>query len=413
MTSIQPVLLCGGVGSRLRPLSQDDFPKQFHKIFSNNTMLQNTLLRLKKNWKAPIITTNIKYKSLVIKEADFSQQPTIILEPIKIGTAASILVAVANCHEDTIVIVLPTDHHIENVVNFRSCLEQAVAIAKSTDAIVTIGIKPDHFNSGYGYIKAIYNDNTGCYSIDQFIEKPSNSNSLFGEYYWNSGIFIFKAKYYLNEIAKLAPNIYKACVKGRQNSIIQKNLVYLRKVDFAKINPTSFDYMIMEQRKDALMIEATFDWVDIGTWSGILSIVSRRSYFNYRNCYIKEVISDQSTLCEIKEKIIRPWGFYSVIMKSKNFLIKYLYINPASATSMQLHKHRSEYYTILSGTAHVTLNDKVNVISQNEVIKISQLDMHRIENKDSENAVKIIEIQIGDYISENDIVRFADIYGRV
>lgn len=411
---IQPILLCGGMGSRLWPLSQP--PKQFRKVFSDNTMLQNTLSRLCKSYNLPIITTNIIYESLITKEIESVclQKPTVILEPTQVGTAASMLVAIADCCcNDTIVIVLPVDHYIKNKADFQKCLEQAITIAKNNDAVVIIGKKPNYFSSGLGYIKAIHNDIIDCYSVSEFVEKPLSIPS--GEYFWNLGIFIFKAKYYFSEATKLVPNIYKMCIESRQNSTIQDNLVYLKEKDFAQINPISFDYMIMQETKKALMIEATFDWVDIGTWNGILLVIARliKNYFcNTQHMvldYIQDIISDN---IEIKEKIVKPWGFYSIIAKREKFLIKYLHIDPSSATSMQVHKHRDEYYVVLSGAACITLNAKVSTINKSTVIKIPKLSIHRIENKSNDNALQIIEIQIGDYISENDIVRLSDFYGR-
>ncbi|GHM58993.1 MAG: mannose-1-phosphate guanylyltransferase [Candidatus Mesenet longicola] len=408
---IQSVLLCGGVGSRLWPISQP--PKQFCKVFSDNTMLHNTLSRLHKSYNPPIITTNITYESLIIKELDSVclQKPTVILEPAQIGTAASILLAIADCCDDTIIVVLPTDHYIENKVDFQKCLEQAITIAKSNDAVVIIGKKPNYPSSEFGYIKAVYNDTISCYSVNKFIEKPLNIPSE--EYFWNLGIFIFKAKYYFSEVTKLAPNVYKTCIESRKNSTTQNNLVYLKDEDFMQIHPVSFDYMIMQKTKKALMIEATFDWIDVGTWNGILSIVERliKNHFSSSVLYyMKDVVSDNIA---VKEKVVKPWGFYSVIAKRENFLIKYLHINPARATSMQLHKHRDEYYVILSGTACITLNTKIHTINQSAVIEISRLSIHRIENKSNDNALQIIEIQIGNYISENDIIRLFDNYGRV
>ncbi|WP_339046554.1 sugar phosphate nucleotidyltransferase [Candidatus Mesenet endosymbiont of Agriotes lineatus] len=407
---IQPVLLCGGMGSRLWPISQP--PKQFCKVFSDNTMLYNTLSRLHKSYNSPIITTNITHEFLITKEIEsiYLQKPTIILEPIQIGTAASILVAIADCCDDTIVIVLPVDHYIENKVDFQKCLEQAITTAKSNEVVVIIGSKSNYFSSWFGYINATYNDIIGCYSVNEFIEKPLSIPS--GEYFWNLGIFIFKAKYYFSEIAKLAPNVYKTCIESRKNSTIQNNLVYLKKEDFMQTHPTSFDCMIMQKTRNSLMVEATFDWVDIGTWNGILSIVERliKNYFSSSVLYyMRDIISDN---IKVKEKVVKPWGFYSIIAKREKFLIKYLHINPASATSMQVHKHRDEYCIIVSGNACITLNAKVSTINASTVIEIPKLNVHRIGNRSNNNDLQIIEIQIGDYISEDDIIRLFDDYGR-
>ncbi|UVW83448.1 mannose-1-phosphate guanylyltransferase [Wolbachia endosymbiont of Aedes albopictus] len=248
---MHPVILCGGSGSRLWPLSK---PKQFQKIFSHNTMFQNTLLRLKSGYMPPIIATNIQYESLVKKELHALQEYKVIFEPVKIGTAAAILIAALLCNENEIMLILPSDHFIGDLNNFYASVEKASKLASEADSIVTFGVKPHEFNSEYGYINAVYDHKEKYHIVKDFIEKPEHV--LSNDYYWNSGIFVFKAKRYIDEIKKSAPSLYNLCFK---HFIPQERFLYLKQRDFAGIEGISIDYLVMEKAKNVAMIEANFD----------------------------------------------------------------------------------------------------------------------------------------------------------
>ncbi|WCR54072.1 MAG: Mannose-1-phosphate guanylyltransferase RfbM [Wolbachia endosymbiont of Ctenocephalides orientis wCori] len=264
---MHPVILCGGSGSRLWPLSQ---PKQFQKIFSNNTMLQNTLLRLKSDYMSPIIATNIEYKSLIMEELKLLQDYKVIFEPVKLGTAATILIAALLCNEDEIMIILPSDHFIGNLDNFHASIEKASQIARETDAIVTFGTKPNEFNSEYGYMLAFYDQNKKHYTVKDFIEKPVHD--LGDNYYWNSGIFVFKAKCYIDEVIKSASHLYNLCHASTKDFLLDEKFLYLKRKDFEGIEGLSTDYLVMEKAENIAMIKVDFDWIDIGTWNAILEL---------------------------------------------------------------------------------------------------------------------------------------------
>uniref|UniRef100_UPI0014455CAD mannose-1-phosphate guanylyltransferase n=1 Tax=Wolbachia endosymbiont of Ctenocephalides felis wCfeT TaxID=2732593 RepID=UPI0014455CAD len=258
---MRPVILCGG---RLWPLSK---PKQFQKMFSNNTMLQNTLLRLKSDYMPPIVTTNVQYESLVIKELQALKEYKVVFEPTKIGTAASILIAALLCDENEIMLILPSDHFVGDVNNFYNSIEKASKVASEADSIVIFGVKPCGFNPEYGYINAVYDDNKKYHIVKNFIEKPKYE--LCNSHYWNAGIFVFKAKRYIDEIKKFAPHLYHLCAKGIENFIPQEKFFYLKQQDFAEIESVSIDCLVMEKAKNVAMIEANFDWADVGTWSSV------------------------------------------------------------------------------------------------------------------------------------------------
>ena len=256
---MRPVILCGGSGSRLWPLSK---PKQFQKIFSQNTMFHNTLLRLKSDYMPPIIATNIQYESLVMEELHALQEYKVIFEPVKIGTAAAILIAALLCNENETMLILPSDHFIGDLNSFYASTQKASKLASETNSIVTFGVKPNEFNSEYGYINAVYDQKEKYHIVKDFTEKPERK--LSNDHYWNSGIFVFKAKRYIDEIKKSALNLYNLCFK---HFTPQERFLYLKQRDFAGIEGISIDYLVMEKAKNVAMIEANFDWLDVGTWS--------------------------------------------------------------------------------------------------------------------------------------------------
>lgn len=441
MNNIRPVILCGGSGSRLWPLSQ---PKQFLKIFSHNTMFKETLLRLKNHYMPPIITTNIKYEQLVERELiNVFQRYNLILEPIKIGTAAAILIAALISNEDDVMLILPSDHFIGNLNNFHASIKKAHKIANENDSIVTFGVKPYEFNSEYGHIDAIYDSDKQHHIVKKFLEKPQHHSK--NDYYWNSGIFVFRAKHYINETKKLAPNLYELCYRGIKNYKPQEKNFYLKQQDFQGIENISMDYLIMEKTRKIAMIEVNFDWMDVGTWNAVLKLSGERGnllYTKSTQCENKDFFLNEinyakqlplklelqkngvlhksmiSFIQKIKsmkilKKEFRPWGFFYVILIGENFLIKYLFVNPSSCTSKQLHLYRNEYHIILSGVGHVSVSDKIYTVVKNHTIEIPRNVSHRVENRSSNLPLEIIEFQEGEYLSDNDIVRLDDIYGRI
>lgn len=427
---MRPVVLCGGSGDRLWPLSR---PKQFQNMFGQHTMFKDTLLRLKSDYLPPIIATNIQYESFLMKDLYILHEYKVIFEPIKIGTAAAILIAALLCDENEVMLVLPSDHFITDMNNFHDVIEKARQVTCKSDAIVTLGVKPSEFNSEYGYINALYDQNKGYHIVKSFCEKPKIE--LSNDHYWNSGIFVFKAKRYIDEVKKLAPNLYKLCCRAIIKHPLQENFLYLSYEDFQEVQNISIDYLIMEKTTNIAMIEVEFDWIDVGTWNSVLILRDQvKCSSSSHDClceedgeFVLEQISENphvlsksliSFINNIKRvKVIhteyKPWGFFNVILVGQNFLVKYLFINPLSCTSQQLHNYRNEYHIILSGIGHISLGIKTYILEQNDIITIPKNTYHRIENKDKKEPLEIVEFQTGSYISEDDIVRLDDIYGRV
>ncbi|WP_395462906.1 sugar phosphate nucleotidyltransferase [Wolbachia endosymbiont of Cantharis cryptica] len=432
---MRPVILCGGSGSRLWPLSK---PKQFQKIFSQNTMFHNTLLRLKNGYMPPIITTNIQYESLVMEELHALQEYKVIFEPVKIGTAVAILIAALLCDENEIMLILPSDHFIGDLDSFYTSVEKASKLASETNSIVTFGVKPHEFNSEYGYINTVYDQKEKYHIVKDFTEKPAHE--LDNNHYWNSGIFVFKAKRYIDEIKKSVPHLYNLCFASVKHFTPQEKLLYLKQQDLKEIEDISIDYLVMERAENVAMIEANFDWLDVGTWNSVLELSKKFSKEpvsfqqatrkkepvfmtegHARNLLSrackqpnKSLISFINRVKKVKaiRKEVKPWGFYSVILMGENFLIKYLFINPLSCTSKQLHHYRDEYHIVLSGVGYVNLGNKTHAIVKDHVIEIPREVSHRIENRSTSSPLEIVEFQIGELLSDNDIVRLDDIYGR-
>ncbi|WP_265024950.1 MULTISPECIES: sugar phosphate nucleotidyltransferase [unclassified Wolbachia] len=432
---MRPVILCGGSGSRLWPLSK---PKQFQKIFSQNTMFHNTLLRLKGDYMPPIITTNIQYESLLMQELHALQECKVVFEPVKIGTAAAILIAVLLCDRNETILVLPSDHFIGDLNSFYVSIEKASKLASETDSIVTFGIKPHEFNSEYGYINAVYGQKEKCHIVKDFTEKPERKVS--NDHYWNSGIFVFRAKRYIDEIKKIAPTLYNLCCESMKHFVPRERFLYLEQQNCAGMGDTSIDHLVIEKAENIAMVEANFDWMDIGTWSSVLELSKRFSEnlvsFQHVTKGREPVLMTENDaknllgrvykrpskslmlfINKVKEvkpirKEVKPWGFYSVVLMGKDFLIKYLFINPLSCTSKQFHHYRDEYHIILSGVGCVSLDDKTYAITKNHVVEIPRKVFHKIENKSTRFPLEIVEFQVGKFLSDNDIVRLDDIYGR-
>ncbi|MFP3032219.1 MAG: sugar phosphate nucleotidyltransferase, partial [Wolbachia sp.] len=242
------------------------------KIFSQNTMFHNTLLRLKSDYMPPIIATNIQYESLVMEELHVLQEYKVIFEPVKIGTAAAILIAALLCNENETMLILPSDHFIGDLNSFYASTQKASKLASETNSIVTFGVKPHEFNSEYGYINAVYDQKEKYHIVKDFTEKPEHK--LSNDHYWNSGIFVFKAKRYIDEIKKSAPNLYNSCFK---HFTPQERFLYLKQRDFAGIEGISIDCLVMEKAKNVAMIEANFDWLDVGTWNSVLELSEKFS----------------------------------------------------------------------------------------------------------------------------------------
>jgi len=466
--SIFPAIMCGGIGTRLWPLSRSLFPKQFLPLVNDTSMLQDTLLRLPDHLREPVFICNEEHRFLVAEQArQLSQnQGTILLEPQGRNTAPAIALAAINAlekDEDALLLVLAADHVIQDTVAFHQAVEQASVVAQQ-GKLVTFGIVPTHAETGYGYIKKGNEQTSGTFTVAQFVEKPNAQvardylNS--GDYLWNSGMFLFKASRYLGELAKYRADILEHCQQAMTD--VEHDLDFLRpnKTAFLACPSESIDYAVMEKTDSAVVIPLDAGWSDVGSYSAlweackkdenqnvlkgdVISHQTTNSYIQSKNKLIatvgvdnlviidtpdailvanKDKVQDVKQIVEqlnnrrrseavIHREVYRPWGKYDSVDAGERFQVKRIIVNPGAKLSVQMHHHRAEHWIIVSGNAKVTIEDKTVLLSENQSAYIPIGAVHALENS-GESPLEMIEVQSGSYLGEDDIVRFEDKYGR-
>ncbi|ASN86364.1 mannose-1-phosphate guanylyltransferase/mannose-6-phosphate isomerase [Pectobacterium versatile] len=458
---ILPVIMAGGSGSRLWPLSRTLYPKQFLSLVSNLTMLQDTVVRLNNiKHQSPLFICNEAHRFIVAEQLRQKniKHSGIILEPVGRNTAPAIaLAALQAIHngDDPILLVLAADHAIQNEKAFIESVSSAIAHA-SNDKLVTFGIVPDRPETGYGYIRrGLPIDN--AFTVSSFVEKPdivSAQNYLdSGEYYWNSGMFMFKASRYLKELECHSPEIYQACSLSIEG--INKDLDFIRlDSDAFHICPDdSIDYAVMEKTADAVVVPMDACWSDVGSWSALWDIAVKDqcgnairgdvltektsgSYIYSQNKLVATVGIDNLIVVETKDAVLvankdsvqdvksiveklkrserceylqhrevfRPWGSHDQIVEGERYHVKRVVVKPGERTATQLHYHRAEHWVVVSGTAKVYKGDEVHIVSENESIYIPIGISHAIENP-GKVMLEIIEVRSGSYLGEDDVLR--------
>lgn len=468
---IIPVILSGGVGTRLWPLSRNEFPKQFMPMLGGKeSLLQSTVKRFSshKNFEKPIIIANEKHRFVVAAQLqDIDVKPMhIILEPCARSTAPAAAVAsflTKDKNHDPILLVVPSDHYIKNLDSFLDKVENSYSHAESN--MITFGVLPERPETGYGYIKRIpeYADK-GFSLVEKFVEKPDRETAeLFmcdGNYLWNSGIFMFKASIYLSEIEKFNFQIYDNCRLAADNAIHDDDFVRINSDHFSKSPSDSIDYAVFEKTKKAVVCQINCGWSDVGSWSSLKEV---RDQDVDNNVCIGDVITNKTSGCYVhstsrlvatigieniaivetkdavlatsidhvqdvkkivdmlrdkgrKEvsshcKVFRPWGYYESVDVGERYQVKRITVYPEQILSLQKHYHRSEHWVVVKGTAIVTKNDQRHILKEDESTYIPLGTVHRLENPGKVN-LEIIEIQTGSYLGEDDIVRIDDVYGR-
>jgi mannose-1-phosphate guanylyltransferase/mannose-6-phosphate isomerase len=393
--------LCGGAGTRLWPNSKENLPKQFID-FGGWTLFQKALQRIKNPiFDYPIISTNLSYLNLVRKHLSKYKikKYSIVLEPFKKNTAPAILscALLKEVSYKQPMIFFPADHLIKKTSQFNS----SVNLNKKNltgDNIFIFGIKPNFPSSQYGYFlteKIL----KGLNKVVKFIEKPTVNNAkkiIKKKAYWNSGVLFARKDSIINNFRKYQLKTLNLCINSVDRSIISKNVTYLNKKSFSKVNDRSFDFAILEKTKNIYGIKLNIPWSDLGSWKEISNIFKKNKskYFKKRNVFY------------------RPWGKYINLFSGKGFLIKELVVNPKSSISLQKHKYRSEHWMVTSGRPKITINNRKFFKRTNETTFIPQGAIHRIENL-FKRPVRIIEVQIGAILKETDIIRYQDIYGRI
>lgn len=466
---IRPVILAGGSGTRLWPLSRKQSPKQFLKLGSTNyTLLQNTVLRLKNlECDQPILICNEEHRFIAAEQMrEIGIDATIILEPEGKNTAPAIALAallLEKTEPNQILLILAADHLIKDTAVFENAILDAVSLAEK-NKLVTFGIVPLQPETGYGYIEKGTQFECG-FKIQQFVEKPNRETAeLYLEskkYLWNSGMFVFKANHYLNELEQYGTDILDNCRLSMIKTEYDKDFIRIDHDQFKNCRSESIDYAVMEKTSNAVVVELDAGWSDIGSWSALWEVseqdhqgnvyqgdvISYKSSENY--CYSEKrlvsllgvnnmviidtqdaiLIAAKDQVQEIKaivddlksqdrgeisshREVYRPWGKYDCIDQSERYQVKRITVKPGQKLSTQMHHHRAEHWIVVSGTAKVSKGAETFLLTENQSVYIPVGEVHALENP-GKLPLELIEVQSGSYLGEDDIIRFDDIYGRV
>jgi mannose-1-phosphate guanylyltransferase/mannose-6-phosphate isomerase len=474
MASIHPVILSGGSGTRLWPLSRAMFPKQFVRFSESqpNSFLAATLQRLgpDRGFAAPLVICNNDHRFLVKDEADrLKIQPqAIVLESVARNTAPAIAAAavlVERIDPDGILVVMPSDHVIEDDEAFAAAVRRASEIA-AAGRLVLFGIPPQSPHTGYGYIHrgAPLDGSDGAYTVAAFTEKPNSATAeaylATGEYFWNSGIFVLSARAFLRELARLAPDVETAARAAVEAASTDLGFVRLDAEAFAAAPSISVDYAVMERTNAAAVLPLDVGWNDVGSWSSLWELSNRDAndnavhgdalledtsgtYIHAGNGLVAALGVKDLVIVDTPDALLvanrsraqdvgglvaklrkagrkehetqvrnyRPWGYFETLNIAPRFQVKLLHVKPGGKLSMQMHHHRSEHWVVVHGTAKVTIGDEEKLVYENQSVYIVATQWHRLENP-GKTPLEIIEVQLGSYLGEDDIVRSDDVYRR-
>jgi mannose-1-phosphate guanylyltransferase/mannose-6-phosphate isomerase len=480
MSELQPVLLSGGSGTRLWPLSREAYPKQFLPLFGDDTMLQATWRRVAPlTARAPLVVANEEHRFLVAEQLRLTGAPAprIVLEPVGRNTAPAIAAAalVASADgDDPLLLVLPSDHVVRDVEAFRAAV-RAAAPAAEAGALVTFGIVPTAPETGFGYIQSDSRESDsgqavpgdGVRRVARFVEKPDAATAQRylddGGYYWNSGMFLFRASRYLQELGAHRPDILAAARAAsahlEHDALRDSEFLRLEREAFAACPSESIDYAVMEKTDAAMVLPVDIGWNDVGSWSAlwevskqdgdgnayhgdVLAIDSRNSYAYARRLValvgvddlvvvetddavlvaakdrvqdVKQVVArlkaDRRSQAALHREVHRPWGSYDSVDVGDGFQVKRIKVKPGASLSLQSHNRRAEHWIVVRGTARVTRDRDVFELFANQSTYIPIGAKHRLENP-GKDMLELIEVQSGDYLGEDDIVRYEDVYGR-
>lgn len=467
---ITPIILSGGIGKRLWPISREQHPKQFMPFYDDKSLLQDTLLRIRNTaeFTDPIIVCNLPRRFVIdlqLKEIEQKCQ-ALLLEVSNHGTAAAITVAALYALQqgtDPILATIPIDHFIPNSAALNASIQNAAQFAQQ-GKLVTFGIKPTNPDTNYGYIKLGKKLAKGIFSIDKFIEKPNNAVARkfyrSHSYYWNAGILMFRASQLLKEMATYAPKILKACELALNYGEKNDNTIVLHEAALQPLPNIAIDYILLEKTKNLAVAPLKMKLTDIGNWDALFQIAKKDKdnnifsgdviSYDTKGCYIRadtrlvatvglndhivvetpDVVfiahrgqsREVNKLLEKMEKnsrkevknstqTFRPWGNYKIIEAKPNYQIKKIIVYPGEIMSLQAHQHRSEHWVVIKGEATILRGNETLILRTNESTYIAPNMKHRIENRSDTN-LELIEVQLGDYLGDDDIIRFEDKYGR-
>lgn len=464
-----PVIMAGGSGSRLWPLSRQLNPKQFLQLCGDTTLLQQTLARLEGlDTAPPSIICNEDHRFMAAEQLRQmgESNASIFLEPVGRNTAPAIALAALQTTatgDDPVMLVLAADHYIADEQAFQRAVADAMKLAEE-DKLVTFGIVPTQAETGYGYIQRGQNLSHHGYAVARFVEKPDAATAQAyldaGDYYWNSGMFMFKASVYLKALEEFRPDILSACTRAMEYAHPDLDFVRIDAAAFEACPSDSIDYAVMEKTQDAAVIPLDAGWSDIGSWSALWEIGAKSADGNVvhgdviatdtHNSLVRAehrmvatigvqdlvvvetkdvvMVAHKDRVQDVKKvvehlkdlgrqehinhrEVYRPWGMYDSIDSGERYQVKRITVKPGARLSVQLHHHRAEHWIVVSGTAQITVAEETKILSENESIYIPLGKTHCLENP-GKIPLELIEVQSGSYLGEDDIVRFDDVYGR-
>ena len=469
---INPVILSGGSGTRLWPMSRESYPKQFLALTSDRSLLQETVLRVAdaRRFAAPLLVCNAEHRFIVAEQVRCSgvRPSRLVLEPVGRNTAPAVAAAAIMLEAedaDALMLVLPSDHTITDTKGFAKAVS-AAARAAAAGGLVTFGITPSEAETGFGYIRrgAAIDKLDGCFAVDAFVEKPDLATAKKyvkdGGYDWNSGMFLFSAGRYLAELERLEPDMVAGCRAAVDGAEGDLDFIRLAAEPFARIESRSIDYAVMEHTEHAVVVPADIGWSDVGSWAALWDVSDRDEAGNVlagdvvaldvSNSYIRSegglvtaigvsdivvIATDDAVLVlprdraqdvkalvdtlkssdrvesTLHPRVYRPWGYYQTLHEGERFQVKRITVNMGARLSLQMHHHRAEHWIVVNGTATVTRGEETFVLHENESTYIPPGTPHRLENP-GKMALNLIEVQSGSYLGEDDIVRYEDVYGR-
>lgn len=469
---IIPIILAGGSGTRLWPMSRQHYPKQLLKLFGNNTMLQQTLLRLDglPNVAPPIVVCNKEHRFMVAEQLQEMgiADAKILLEPVGRNTAPAITLAALYAREfetDPTLLVLSADHMIRDIRVFQSSVQKAVAAAE-LGHLVTFGVAPTHPETGYGYIKTSYTSESPSnhFAVEEFVEKPNLATAQTyldaGCYFWNSGMFVFKASTFLDELAEQSPEVILATEQAKAWATSDLDFIRVDQESFSSAPNISIDYALMEKSRNVVCVPLSAGWSDVGDWKSFWELSEKDES---GNSFIGDSLDIGSTntlvfsqdklvatlgvdnlmiintpdavmvahkskaqdvkniIAQIKEngrsehlqhrEIYRPWGCYDAIDTGDRYQVNRIRVKPGGSLSLQLHHHRAEHWIVVKGTALVQRGEETMLLSENESTYIPVGVKHRLSNP-GKIPLEIVEVQSGPYLEQDDVIRYEDSYGR-
>lgn len=469
METIQPVILCGGRGKRLWPMSRGQFPKQFLALTNaRETLLQQTIQRTAFLNQPSIMVCNRAHRFIVAEQCrSIDYQPAkVILEPFCRNTAPAVAMAALAAQQqgdDPLLLVMASDHVIQDSARFEQAVIQAEKLAKQ-GLLVTFGIEPDSPQTGYGYICAGESMGAGASRVEHFVEKPDSDLAeqylRSGCYFWNSGIFLLRASAYLDELRQHNPQMLAVCEQVMMDSQGTRDVISLDETVFSQCPDEAVDTAVMEKTEKAVVCPLSAGWADVGSWGGLWDISEKDNDGNVmdgdvitsssHNCLVKSnsrlvtlvgvedlvvietvdaiLVANKQSMQEVKHlataledtqryehdlhrEVFRPWGKYDSIDRGKRFQVKHITVNPGESLSLQMHHHRAEHWIVVSGTAEVVRGDDQLLLTENESVYIPIGATHRLSNP-GKVVLELIEVQSGSYLGEDDIVRFEDCYER-